>query len=132
MKPNRFRFRAWNPIAEEMAYDVCYDHLPDGTMELGFGATVMQSTGLCDGYQREIFEGDILAIMSAELCCEDVERWVRVGWDAEEACFKASERGYEALTFELPYSFYMHEVNRSSRIVGNIYENPELLPEETT
>ena len=74
---------------------------------------IMQFTGLKDKNDKEIYEGDIIRGYIAN----DLDNKVttRVYWDAS-----ANRSGWSiALTHEL-------------EIVGNIYENPELLKQDNT
>lgn len=80
---------------------------------------LMQSTGLLDKNGKEIFEGDILAVET-----DDETLNVNVFWDEEHALFMFESKQYnekEALAELLEDYSYPFE------IIGNIYENPELL-----
>nr|DAN42585.1 MAG TPA: YopX protein [Caudoviricetes sp.] len=80
---------------------------------------LMQSTGLHDKNGKEIFEGDILGIETDEGVLN-----VNIFWDSKHALFMFESKKYneEELLAELvegnTYPF---------EIIGNIYENPELL-----
>lgn len=81
--------------------------------------TIEQSTGLKDKNGKEIFEGDILAVET-----DDETLNVNVFWDEEHALFMFESKQYnekEALAELLEDYSYPFE------IIGNIYENPELL-----
>lgn len=83
------------------------------------GVKLMQSTGLKDKNGKEIFEGDILAVET-----DDETLNVNVFWDEEHALFMFESKQYnekEALAELLEDCSYPFE------IIGNIYENPELL-----
>lgn len=80
---------------------------------------LMQSTGLKDKNGKEIFEGDILAVKT-----DDGTLNVYVFWDEEHALFMFESKQYnekEALAELLEDNSYPFE------IIGNIYENKELL-----
>ena len=80
---------------------------------------LMQSTGVFDDECREIFEGDILGVESDEGTLN-----VNVFWDEEHALFMFESEQHnekEALAELLEDNSYPFE------ILGNIYENPELL-----
>ena len=80
---------------------------------------LMQSTGLKDKNGKEIFEGDILAVET-----DDETLNVNVFWDEEHALFMFESKQYnekEALAELLEDYSYPFE------IIGNIYENSELL-----
>lgn len=79
-------------------------------------AILMQSTGLHDNNGKEIFEGDILdsEIYPANGAVEyraNLGMWVN--------CLK-----------EYSYYEYLGNVASNREIIGNIYENPELLEVE--
>ena len=124
------KYRAWDKARNEMNYKVMVGNcdLSDGNWTcpiiwieerknwLHFDddyECIMQSTGLKDKNGKEIFEGDILTSQNytAKGVVEfrtDSGMWVN--------CLK--EYGY----FE-----YLGNVASSRKIIGNIYENPELL-----
>jgi uncharacterized phage protein (TIGR01671 family) len=122
MKANRFRFRAWDALANPkwmMDHIVCSELTIDGLS--GSGLEVMQSTGLLDVDGKEIYEGDIVRSLSSNnqsLLCEVV-------WRQEEARW-----GFE-------YAHNTTFINLSSgcsswEVVGNIYENPEMIARKET
>lgn len=87
------------------------------------GAALMQSTGLKDKNGVEIFEGDI----------------VEVGGELLEACFHSAfgvffKKGNEVNFSEVQSLEEAEEaiegVKFSSLVIGNIYENPELMKEQ--
>lgn len=79
----------------------------------------MQSTGLKDKNGKEIFEGDILAVEA-----DDEVVNVNVLWDKKHALFifKSKKYNEEELLAEL-----VEDNACPIEIIGNIYENPELL-----
>ena len=121
---DRFRFRIWDKPTSKMFYDVCigfikdgylssYDwvcaDIPDGqinyTGNMLQDIEIMQCTGLKDNNGKLIFEGDIVA---------RGEDKAVIKYDDETA------------------SFYMRWVETETfiedcEVIGNIYENPELL-----
>ena len=74
----------------------------------------MQSTGLTDKTGREIFEGDILDPCDGEDCTS-------VCWNATLAQWYVDYEGQLWEQLDVAY----HGI-----VVGNIYENPELLGEQ--
>lgn len=123
------RFRAWLKKEQKMDNDV--DHiswLEDELYCIGDGITymvsaedleLMQSTGLVDRNGKEIFEGDIL-------CDEGIEQeseFVYVTVSYREGMWVCDQ-----ITDELcGYGGALNEFNNDYSIIGNIYENPELL-----
>lgn len=85
-------------------------------------ATIMQSTGLHDKNGKEIFEGDILGIETDEGVLN-----VNIFWDSKHALFMFESKKYneEELLAEL-----VEDNTYPFEIIGNIYENPELLEVE--
>jgi uncharacterized phage protein (TIGR01671 family) len=83
------------------------------------GFTISQFTGLKDNNGKEIYEGDVLDIDFGGY--GEKNPW-RVDWGAEHASFiilgKATDGDDEQLPFQL---------GNEANVVGNIYENPELL-----
>ena len=72
--------------------------------------TFMQSSGLRDKDNVEIYEGDILK--------HDLWGPTVVIWDSEGACFRGNSE-------ERDMTLAHHQLQRS-KIIGNIYETPNL------
>ena len=123
------KFRAW--LKKEQKMDNEIDHiswLEDELYCIGDGITymvlaedlvLMQSTGLKDKNGKEIFEGDILAVEA-----DDGVIISKVSWDDEHALFviKTKKFNEEAALAEL-----VDDNSYPFEVIGNIYENPELL-----
>jgi hypothetical protein len=75
---------------------------------------LMQFTGLLDKNGREIYEGDILT--------DDENDLFRVGWNDQNAMFSCDLIGADGKAYD---EFSIEKVD--GEIIGNIYENPELL-----
>lgn len=84
--------------------------------------TVCQWTGLADKDGRKIFEGDICKIHSGPIDEED--GCFSVEWDEGDARFALYSVG---LTVDFG-NYHGHECE----VIGNIFDNPDLLPEEDT
>ena len=105
---DRFRVRAWD--TEEGRYASDED-------------IYEQCTGLKDKNNKLIYEGDILAVSP------DSHPWdcYKVFWQDDECQFQAvSYDGPDA--YVEPLNGLLEEGNME--IIGNIYENPELLEED--
>lgn len=120
------RFRTWLKKDKEMI-DVDEIHFDNGEFDfIGDAITwmcksndcvLMQSTGLTDKNGKEIFEGDVLKVT-------DKHSWSEVvSFSEKKAMFVSKEIGFpESPLWEL-FNTVLFEIE----IIGNIYENPELL-----
>ena len=129
MKP---RFRAWLKKKQEMDNEI--DHiswLEDELYCIGDGITymvsaedlvLMQSTGLKDKNGKEIFEGDILACKT-----DDEVINLNIFWDEEHALFMFESKKYNE---QEPLAELVENNTYPFEIIGNIYENPELLEDK--
>ncbi|MFS0933804.1 YopX family protein [Enterococcus casseliflavus] len=137
------KFRAWLKDEKEMQNVLAFDtrghsflgiegtHVTvDGwcdNFEVGKQANLMQSTGLKDKNDVEIFEGDVVKIT------------VSNGFDhLEDALSIVKEAEYHSglicklLSNTLEYRIFDEEATGYQyEVVGNIYENPELLEEKS-
>ena len=84
---------------------------------------LMQSTGLVDKNGKEIFEGDVLELKD---CGETIGN-VKVYWDDSLALFQL-----DAIIVDEKAPIYkvVDDEDYSYIVVGNIYENPELLEDK--
>ena len=116
------KFRAWDKLNKEMfnvesinfqerrVYRDTVSYREFNDIEL------MQYTGLKDKNNKEIYEGDILFESSGE-------NYYKVVF--ENASFRAEFKGdFEEYSFDL-----IDVVAQGCEVVGNIYENPELIKE---
>ena len=130
------RYRAWDSVKKEMFKDtfaitesgqvvvveqesvasspdyVFVDHL-----------VIMQSTGLKDKNGRDIFEGDVLEIEDEG----EVLGNAKLTWDKERAVFMIEAISVDDIA---PFHEILSDESYSYRVVGNVYENPELLEEK--
>lgn len=130
------KFRAWDKENDQMLFpddtDKIYfeittdgivtydmDHiLPDGTFT-GLDTVVMQSSGLKDKNDNDIFEGDIVK------CTVD-------NWSNGEKFEQVDKVVYEDCMFTFSDGFkydcsITHPAYLNKEVIGNIYENPELI-----
>lgn len=122
------KFRAWNPISCAMFWSArCknlaffFEHI--GHIDLAEGFALMQYTGLKDknGKGNDTYHKDILKVHDGfsgdhfEKGGNYVIEWFDDGWGVAD-----KDGDYFCSLFEVIY-------NRGAEVIGNIYENPELL-----
>lgn len=129
------KFRAWDKELQTMLDVSLIDFKKSALVgeHWKFGETnfmsfdeieLMQSTGLFDRNGKEIFEGDIITNGKDVMCMKRhntlgfyVERKGKVDFIADSAVLEEFEEDAK-------------EIAASLEIIGNIYENPELLEEK--
>lgn len=85
---------------------------------------LMQSTGLFDKNGKEVFEGDILEVT-------DKHSWLEVvSYSQEKAMFVTEEINREFKVPESPLYDLSDSTFLKFEVIGNVYENPELLEVE--
>lgn len=87
-------------------------------------STVCQCTGFSDEDGEKIFEGDIVGFIdctSTENGCSEHYYRGRVLLDEETGSFQVTER-LSAESYEV--------LNRGCKVLGNMFDNPELLEQE--
>ena len=124
------KFRAWNKIKKRMFLVLEIDYENELVSDETYWNTIpfddvklMQSTGLKDKNDKEIYEGDII---------KDSEDFIaQVVYDKEYAGFGLNYQPFD-LTEGLSVTFeeLKNEYRNTFEIIGNIYENPELLEGE--
>ena len=119
------KFRAWHKekkiIGEILGIDIlhkeiffsnedvdCYEHTDFKDIEL------MQYTGLKDKNNEEIYEGDIVTLHNGKY---------KVIFNTEEARFVLRDDEFE---MNIPFT---NNNNKRMEVIGNIYENSELIKE---
>lgn len=124
------KFRAWDKELKNWAdYAIAYDRLSFldentgwwKTDKEGERFTLCQYTGLKDKNDREIYEGDIVRAVV-------FSKWIGVAKysDKNQAfVFECIDKNYRGNIV------FMSQFDQGFKILGNIYENPELLKELT-
>lgn len=118
MEKREIKFRAWNEINKEMIYPRkgAFNCLSSGDI-LNKYDKVMQFTGCVDMNEKDIYEGDLLYCDSEPGSThlitydETAARFVDERLDDGDSC-----TSYDGFDFVV-----------DTRIIGNIYENPEIL-----
>lgn len=131
---SRNYFRVWDKSTKTMHYNdfvitpTGYAAKLEGTCDNSFfllnqadfdfneKVKIMQCTGMQDRNGKLIYEGDIIEIMHS------MGKKAVVYWDNEKCCFKLKGKG-------IAYNALITIRNDYFEIIGNIYENQELLKE---
>lgn len=123
----KLKFRAFDLVAKQMLHNVMYcdgavihvddsvNWIPQSRMDGSDCAIVMQFTGILDKNGKEIYEGDIIFNDMSE-------NKASVKWDETIASYTVIDEDSSWL--------YFHEIFddlNCYEIIGNIYENPNLL-----
>lgn len=142
------KFRAWDKNNKQMCevthlkfskcqyLNVGYRRLLDRKMiddnslldeKMNGTCALMQYTGLKDKNDKEIYEGDVVRQYADcdEYGCDIYFRYL-IEWDNEQLAYCGNEIQSKGLTNDRYYGTDMADYE----IIGNIYENPELLESE--
>lgn len=128
------KFRVYDKVECMMITTSDYDDLSDlfcilkNDTDTGYISELMQSTGLIDKNGEEVFEGDVV-----KLCFEE-DGLFEIYLDTVGGLYTKSVRTGKIQFLELSGFDELETAkevfNECVEIVGNIYENPELLEEE--
>lgn len=141
------KFRGWSAAVKKMTYfgdgrglitsselkdgeawGVFYQAQGDGCVYLSGYQAFMQSTGLTDKNGKVIFEGDILRATGDGVMSSRGTSIFEVRWDTKNACFIFARDGNEVCKdFGIVYHMATNMIFGICEVIGNIWENPELL-----
>lgn len=120
------KFRAWDKKVKEMIYDALEIRnigigdgsvLIDSRAQRGNELIWLQYTGLKDRGDREAYEADLIQNEYGRIC--------EIAWCQSHGQWDAKIR--KAINNDKPNGFSPEEWWHSVKIIGNIYENPELM-----
>lgn len=114
------KFRAWLPDAKAMIEVGLMEFFTDGSIHVNEEhptphIIIMQSTGLCDKNGKEIFEGDIVSGASGG------------STGKYKVMYYDKTASYECYGLDNTRLDPLYQVS-DCEVIGNIYENPDLLP----
>jgi hypothetical protein len=124
------KFRAWDTRQKTMLRDVSTGTVrvwSGGVEALAEDCKFMQYTGLKDKNGKEIYEGDIVKIHNYT---NKFKRGVPdFDWRVFEVEWNQTNYAFNNAVIYCPFSRYNRETleDYDIEIIGNIYENPELL-----
>jgi uncharacterized phage protein (TIGR01671 family) len=107
------KFRFWSKVLNRFVVpddSIFKGALSDPNME------VMQYTGLKDKNGTKIYEGDIVKVTERENPMSWIAQVKNIGWS-----------GYRLVSVEQSNWFTNETYKEQLEVIGNIYENPELL-----
>ena len=110
----QIKFRAWDKLEKRMRHNIELFMIPSWTKPmLSMGdMDVMQFTGLFDKHGKEIYEGDIVKWEPEYINIREAPKAVEYEWS-----------GYRPFQYDGGGEYHPSECI----VIGNIYENPELL-----
>ena len=139
------KFRVYNPRDNKVHYDITgFEYIDngnmsgvfiDGTFFLKEEVELMQYTGLKDKNGKEIYEGDIVKVhfdkkdaytINILNLKKSVNKIGKIEYIVDGFCVFIEKFGENIY----PLSFFGDEIINQLEVIGNIYDNPELLKGE--
>jgi len=124
------KFKAWDKKNRKMIYagliwfdgDIC-EHWGNNEINYPMDWVLLEYTGLTDKKGKEIYEGDIIGYPN-----ENVKSIVKFGEYKYNPDYETHENGVGFyLSFIKEDRIEGLTIDNYNKIIGNIYENPELL-----
>jgi len=113
------KFRVWDKLLKRMlSWEWVHDNFFSRIFDYP-NMIPMQYTGIEDKSGKEIYEGDLIQNEYGRIC--------EVVWMEHAGCWDAHVRKFGAESKGGHLGFQNNEWPRHVIIIGNIYENPELL-----
>jgi uncharacterized phage protein (TIGR01671 family) len=128
------KFRAWNTVTKEMYPSFNMEDIRDEENQANWNPidVLMQYTGLKDKNGKEIYEGDIVMWSTPPLWLhkpDEWDDWEREGSKMDE--YKAQVEFVNKSWDLFIGSPFVPSDHKECEVIGNIYENPELLTNKT-
>lgn len=120
------KFRAWTGTEMRLAFDLSQN--PKYWWEDNKDYELMQFTGIHDKNGKEIYEGDILKTHFA-LEDEITQKPFIIAWNKYRAMFEGVKHNSQEGDY-LPRFHFFPEQNFIYEVIGNIYENHDLLEDD--
>ena len=128
------KFRAWNPASKEMGKPFDLSTMIRLSEKIGNAGIntkkrfddyiLMQFTGLTDTNEVEIYEGDIIKVDGNPIGVDD--EFIEIKFSEGGFVVEADFDEYDMTTIGWAINIWDIE-SRKVEVIGNIYENPELI-----
>ena len=128
LQVREIKFRAWMKPAEEIPHKMFYNFWPGATWHPTDPRCppIMQYTGLKDSNGVNVYESDIIRCWMKEDLANDYRGYVSlVEWDSCHLMYVTKQNKHKPFEFG-EYSQQLSCIEEVC-VIGNIYENPELL-----
>lgn len=116
----KIKFRVWDNV-DYMSKPFTLYELQAGLIQIDSVCPVMQFTGLSDSKGVEIYEGDIIGHEEGDVNLHCISHheivWCDSGLMGKQICSNGSYIGID----------YWTQGHKGYVVIGNIYQNPELL-----
>jgi len=121
------KFKIWYQKTKEMSVSINVWNLPDIDMVMLNKPILLQYTGLKDKNGIDIYEGDIMRIKEHKVTKHETGRVITIPEQLAVVVFKDTEFRAENKKRIFPLNF-----THTEEVIGNIYENPELISKSQT